>query len=320
MQIAQSILREELVVFEKKFREAVKSQAPLLDRIMRFIVNRKGKQLRPMFVFLSARLCGSVNESTYRAASLVEILHTATLVHDDVVDESLERRGFFSTYALWKNKVSVLVGDYLLAKGLLLSLDHDDFRILQLLSGAVRKMSEGELLQIEKARSLNLDESVYFEIIRNKTASLLASSCAAGAYSTSGNEQLSEKLSRFGEAVGVAFQIKDDLFDYGNEKTGKPTGNDLKEKKLTLPLIHTLNTVDKPLRRELIYIIKNQNRNPEKIKYVLAKVAEAGGIRYATEKMNQFRDEALAILYEFEDSEVRKGLEELVRFTTDRKY
>ncbi len=262
MQIAQSILREELVVFEKKFREAVKSQAPLLDRIMRFIVNRKGKQLRPMFVFLSARLCGPINESTYRAASLVEILHTATLVHDDVVDESLERRGFFSTYALWKNKVSVLVGDYLLAKGLLLSLDHDDFRILQLLSGAVRKMSEGELLQIEKARSLNLDESVYFEIIRNKTASLLASACAAGAYSSSGNEQLSDKLSRFGEAVGVAFQIKDDLFDYGDEQTGKPSGNDLKERKLTLPLIYTLNTVEKSLRRELIYIIKNQNRNP----------------------------------------------------------
>ncbi|HVU85124.1 MAG TPA: polyprenyl synthetase family protein [Puia sp.] len=320
MQIAQSILRGELVVFEKKFREAVKSQAPLLDRIMRFIVNRKGKQLRPMFVLLSARLCGTINESTYRAASLVEILHTATLVHDDVVDESLERRGFFSTYALWKNKVSVLVGDYLLAKGLLLSLDHDDFRILQLLSGAVRKMSEGELLQIEKARSLNLDESVYFEIIRNKTASLLASACAAGAFSSSGDEQLSEKLGRFGEAVGIAFQIKDDLFDYGNEQTGKPSGNDLKEKKLTLPLIYTLNTVDRPLRRELIYIIKNQNRNPEKIKYVLGKVVEAGGIRYATEKMNRYRDDALAILYEFNDSEVRKGLEELVRFTTDRKY
>jgi octaprenyl-diphosphate synthase len=320
MQIAQSILREELIVFEKKFREAVKSQAPLLDRIMRFIVNRKGKQLRPMFVFLSARLCGQVNESTYRAASLVELLHTATLVHDDVVDESLERRGFFSTYALWKNKVSVLVGDYLLAKGLLLSLDHDDFRILQLLSGAVRKMSEGELLQIEKARSLNLDEAVYFEIIRNKTASLLASSCAAGAYSSSGNEQLTEKLGRFGEAVGVAFQIKDDLFDYGNEQTGKPSGNDLKEKKLTLPLIYTLNTVDKPLRREIIYIIKNQNRNPEKIKYVIGRVVEAGGIRYAIEKMNQYRDEALSILHEFEDSEVRRGLEELVRFTTDRKY
>ncbi len=320
MQLAQSLLREELIVFEKKFREAVKSQAPLLDRIMRFIVNRKGKQLRPMFVFLSARLCGPVNESTYRAASLVELLHTATLVHDDVVDESLERRGFFSTYALWKNKISVLVGDYLLAKGLLLSLDHSDFRILQLLSSAVRKMSEGELLQIEKARTLNLVESVYFEIIRNKTASLLASSCAAGAFSTSADELVTEKLNRFGEAVGVAFQIKDDLFDYGDEQTGKPSGNDLKEKKLTLPLIYTLNTVSKSLRRELIYIIKNQNREPEKIRYVISQVVAAGGIQYATEKMNQYRDEALSILYEFEDNEVRRALEELVRFTTDRKY
>jgi octaprenyl-diphosphate synthase len=320
MLLAQSLLKEELIVFEKKFREAVKSQTPLLDRIMRFIVNRKGKQLRPMFVFLSARLCGPTNESTYRAASLVELLHTATLVHDDVVDESLERRGFFSTYALWKNKISVLVGDYLLAKGLLLSLDHNDFRILQLLSGAVRKMSEGELLQIEKARTLNLEEQVYFEIIRNKTASLLASSCAAGAFSTSGDEAVTEKLNRFGEAVGVAFQIKDDLFDYGNENTGKPTGNDLKEKKLTLPLIYTLNTVNKTLRKELIYIIKNQNRNAEKIKYVIGQVVKAGGIRYATEKMNAYRDEALRILYEFEDSEVRRALEELVRFTTDRRY
>ncbi len=320
MQLAQSLLREELIVFEKKFREAVKSQTPLLDRIMRFIVNRKGKQLRPMFVFLSARLCGPVNESTYRAASLVELLHTATLVHDDVVDESLERRGFFSTYALWKNKISVLVGDYLLAKGLLLSLDHNDFRILQLLSGAVRKMSEGELLQIEKARTLNLEESVYFEIIRNKTASLLASSCAAGAFSTSGDEAVTEKLNRFGEAVGIAFQIKDDLFDYGNEKTGKPSGNDLKEKKLTLPLIYTLNTVSKSLRRELIYIIRNQNRVPEKIKYVIGQVVAAGGIRYANEKMNHYRDEALRILHEFEKNEVRDALEELVRFTTDRKY
>jgi octaprenyl-diphosphate synthase len=320
MQLAQSLLREELIVFEKKFREAVKSQTPLLDRIMRFIVNRKGKQLRPMFVFLSARLCGPVNESTYRAASLVELLHTATLVHDDVVDESLERRGFFSTYALWKNKISVLVGDYLLAKGLLLSLDHSDFRILQLLSGAVRKMSEGELLQIEKARTLNLEEAVYFEIIRNKTASLLASSCAAGAFSTSGDETVTDKLSRFGEAIGVAFQIKDDLFDYGDEKTGKPSGNDLKEKKLTLPLIYTLNTVNKSLRRELIYIIKNQNRDPEKVRYVIGQVVKAGGIRYATDKMFQYRDAALEILYEFEDNEVRKALEELVRFTTDRQY
>ncbi len=248
------------------------------------------------------------------------LLHTATLVHDDVVDESLERRGFFSTYALWKNKISVLVGDYLLAKGLLLSLDHNDFRILQLLSGAVRKMSEGELLQIEKARTLNLEESVYFEIIRNKTASLLASSCAAGAFSTSGDETVTDKLSRFGEAVGVAFQIKDDLFDYGDEKTGKPSGNDLKEKKLTLPLIYTLNTVNKSLRRELIYIIKNQNRDPEKIRYVIGQVVAAGGIRYANEMMNHYRDEALRILYEFEKNEVRDALEELVRFTTDRKY
>src|SRR5258706_6895560 len=320
MLLAQSLLKEELIVFEKKFREAVKSQAPLLDRIMRFIVNRKGKQLRPMFVFLSAKLCGEINESTYRAASLVELLHTASLVHDDVVDESLERRGFFSTYALWKTKISVLVGDYLLSKGLLLSLDHSDFRILQLLSDAVRKMSEGELLQMEKSRSLNLSEDVYFEIISNKTASLLASSCAAGAFASSNDELLAEKLRQFGEKVGIAFQIKDDLFDYGSEAIGKPTGNDIKDKKLTLPLIYALNTLDKPTRKELIYIIRNHNKDHEKVKYVIRKVTEAGGIEYATQRMNAYRDEALAILHEFEDNDVRKGLEELVRYTTDRKY
>jgi octaprenyl-diphosphate synthase len=320
MLLSQSILREELVIFEKKFKEAVKSQVPLLDRIMRFIVNRKGKQLRPMFVFLSAKLCGEVNETTYRAASLVELLHTATLVHDDVVDESMERRNFFSTYALWKAKISVLVGDYLFAKGLLLSLDSGDFRILQLLSNAVRQMSEGELLQIEKSRSLNLKEEIYFEIIRNKTASLLASSCAAGAYSASKNENLAEKLRVFGECVGIAFQIKDDLFDYGTESVGKPTGNDIKEKKITLPLIYTLNKVEIPLKKELIYIIKNQNKEGKKVRYVIDKVIEYGGIVYATEKMHAFRDQALAILHEFEESEVRNGLEELVRFTTDRRY
>src|SRR5690349_12809006 len=213
MKISQGILRGELPEFEKQFKEAVKSQVPLLDRIMRFIVNRKGKQLRPMFVFLSARLCGPVNESTYRAASLVELLHTATLVHDDVVDDSPERRGFFSVYALWKNKASVLVGDYLLAKGLLLSLDNNDFQILKYLTDAVRQMSEGELLQMEKSRSLNLDEAVYFEIIRNKTASLLASACAAGAWSTSQDNAMAERMKAFGEKVGIAFQIKDDLFD-----------------------------------------------------------------------------------------------------------
>jgi len=320
MKTAQAILREELIVFEGRFKEAVKSQTPLLDRIMQFIVKRKGKQMRPMFVLLSAKLCGPVNDGAYRAASLVELVHTATLVHDDVVDESLERRGFFSTYALWKTKISVLVGDYLLTRGLLLSLDHNDIRVLQLLSHAVRLMSEGELLQIEKSRNLNLSETVYFEIIRSKTASLLAASCAAGAFATSQDELLTEKMRLFGEKVGIAFQIKDDLFDYGTENVGKPTGNDIKEKKLTLPLIYALNKLDKATRRELIYIIKNQNKDHEKVQYVIRKVTEAGGIDYAISRMNAYRDEALAILHEFQDNDVRKGLEELVRYTTDRKY
>jgi octaprenyl-diphosphate synthase len=320
MKLSQAILHDELAAFDKKFREAVKSQTPLLDRIMRFIVNRKGKQLRPMFVLLSAKLCGPVNESTYRTASLVELLHTASLVHDDVVDESPERRGFFSTYALWKSKVSVLVGDYLLAKGMLLSLDNDDYRILQILSKAVKQMSEGELLQMEKSRTLNLREDIYFEIITNKTASLLASACSAGAYSSSQNETIAEKMRLFGEKTGIAFQIKDDLFDYGNEAVGKPTGNDIKEKKLTLPLIYTLNNADKPTRRRIIHIIKNENRNPLKVQEVINTVKEAGGIHYAERKMMQYRDEALAILDEFDNKEVRDGLEELVRFTTDRKF
>ena len=320
MQKSQAILAEELKVFETKFREAVKSNTPLLDRIMRFIVNRKGKQLRPMFVLLSAKLCGTINETTYRAASLVELLHTATLVHDDVVDESLERRGFFSTYALWKTKISVLVGDYLLAKGLLLSLDNNDFQILKILSDAVRLMSEGELLQIEKSRSLNLSEAVYFEIIRNKTASLLASACSAGAYSTSQDPTLTQKLQMFGEKVGIAFQVKDDLFDYGSAAVGKPTGNDIKEKKITLPLIYALNNMDAQSRRECIYIIKNQNRNKEKVQQVVEKVKAAGGIAYAEQRMFEFRDDALAILHEFPDSPTRAGLEELVRYTTDRAY
>jgi octaprenyl-diphosphate synthase len=320
MKIAQSILREELASFEKRFKEAVKSQTPLLDRIMQFIVNRKGKQLRPMFVLLSAKLCGPVNEAAYRAASLVELLHTATLVHDDVVDESLERRGFFSTYALWKTKISVLVGDYLLSKGLSLSLDHGDFRVLQILNSSIQSMVEGELLQLEKSRSLNLSEAVYFEIIRNKTASFLASSCAAGAYAASQDEGKAEQLRQFGEKVGIAFQIKDDLFDYGNEAVGKPTGNDIKEKKLTLPLIYTLNNLDRATRREMIYLIKNHNKDRGKVQQVIRKVTETGGIVYATRQMNIYRDEALAILYQFEDSDARKGLEELVRYTTDRKY
>jgi octaprenyl-diphosphate synthase len=320
MQLPVNLIEEELQIFESKFKEAVNSNVPMLDRIMRYIVKRKGKQLRPMFVFLSAKLCGQVNESTYRAASLVELLHTATLVHDDVVDDAAERRGFFSVYALWKNKISVLVGDYLLAKGLLLSLDNNDFRILQLLSEAVRQMSEGELLQLEKSRTLNMDENVYFEIIKNKTASLLASACAAGAYSACSDEAVTGRLRAFGEKVGIAFQIKDDLFDYAADNVGKPTGNDIKEKKLTLPLIYTLNNIDKSTRRKIIYIVKNENNDREKVDFVLQKVKESGGIDYTIEKMQQYKTDAIQILHSFPDSEIRSGFEQLVHFVTDRKY
>ena len=320
MQLPVNLIEHELKIFEGKFKEAVTSKTPLLDRVMQYVVKRKGKQLRPMFVFLAAKLCGKVNESTYRAASLVELLHTATLVHDDVVDDSLERRGFFSVYALWKNKVSVLVGDYLLAKGLLLSLDNDDFKTLQILSDAVRKMSEGELLQMEKSRSLNLDENVYFEIIKNKTASLLASACAAGAWSTSQNDEIACKMKVFGEKIGIAFQIKDDLFDYAFHDVGKPTGNDIKEKKLTLPLIYTLNTIDKKTRREIIYILKNENNNKAKRNFVMDIVSKSGGIDYTISKMNDYKKEALAVLHSFPPSDIRSGFEDLVNFVTDRKY
>ncbi len=320
MKLPVNLIENELKVFENKFKDAAKSNVSMLDRIMRYVVKRKGKQLRPMFVFLSARLGGDVNESTYRAASLVELLHTATLVHDDVVDDAMERRGFFSVYALWKNKASVLVGDYLLAKGLLLSLDNDDFKILKFLSDAVRQMSEGELLQMEKSRSLNLDEAVYFEIIQNKTASLLASACAAGIWSTTHNEDQAEQLKAFGQKVGIAFQIKDDLFDYSVQNIGKPTGNDIKEKKLTLPLIYTLDHVDKETKRKIIYIIKNENQRKEKVKYILDVVEKTGGIAYTVNKMNEYKKEALQILHLFPESEIRNGFEELVNFVTDRKY
>ena len=320
MKLPPPVIAKELEIFEKVFKESVKSHVSLLDTIMRYIVKRKGKQLRPMFVLLAAKLTGEVNDKTYRAASLVELLHTATLVHDDVVDESYERRGFFSINALWKNKVAVLVGDYLLSKGLLLSLDNDDFEVLKILSHAVKQMSEGELLQIEKARNLNLQEDIYFEIIKNKTASLLASSCAAGAYSSSQDQLAAAKMRQFGEWVGIAFQIKDDLFDYGNEDVGKPTGNDIREKKLTLPLIYTLNHCEPKVKKELIYIIKNENRRKEKVNHVIDIVKKSGGILYSRQKMEEYRDKSLRLLYEFEDSEVRKTLEELVRYTTDRKY
>lgn len=314
------LIKNELDCFESRFKEAVKSQTPLLDRIMRYIVKRKGKQLRPMFVFLSAKLFGPTTEVTYRAASLVEILHTATLVHDDVVDDAAERRGFFSVYALWKSKASVLVGDYLLAKGLILSLEHNDYRILHILSDAVKKMSEGELLQLEKARNLNLNEDIYYQIISNKTASMLASACSAGAWSVNEKETEAEIMREFGEKTGIAFQIKDDLFDYASEDVGKPTGNDIKEKKMTLPLIYTLNNTDSSTKRKIINIVKNNNNDKKKVAWVLDVVKNTGGIDYATQKMNHYKQEALNILNRCPDNEYRQGLKDLVNYVTDRKY
>jgi octaprenyl-diphosphate synthase len=320
MEAAKQVITEELRAFEAHFKDAVKSRVALLDRIMQYIVKRKGKQMRPMFVLLSAKLGGKVNESTYRAASLVELVHTATLVHDDVVDDSMERRGFFSVNALWKNKIAILVGDYLLSKGLLLSLTNRDHRVLEILTEAFKAMSEGELLQFEKSRKLNLKEEVYYEIIKGKTASLLASACAAGASTTFSDPADIEKMNLFGEKVGMAFQIKDDLFDYGTLDVGKPTGNDIKEKKLTLPLIYTLNHCTPDVKRKLIYIVKNENTEKDKVQFVIDTVTQCGGIRYATEKMLAFRDEALEVLYTFPESDVRNALEELVRYTTDRNY
>ncbi|QHS60714.1 polyprenyl synthetase family protein [Chitinophaga agri] len=315
------LISKELQDFESKFSDAVKSHVPLLDRIMHYIVKRKGKQIRPMFVLLSAKLFNNnIEESTYRAAALVELLHTATLVHDDVVDDANERRGFFSINALWKNKIAVLVGDYLLSKGLLLSVNNNEFRSLKILSEAVKEMSEGELLQIEKTRKLNIKEDIYFEIIRRKTASLLASACSAGAWSTTNDDEITEKMRLFGEKVGVAFQIKDDLFDYGTDKIGKPTGIDIREKKMTLPLIYTLEHATPETRRYIINIVKNHNTDKDRVAEVIELVKKSGGIEYTRDKMFQYRDEALAILHSFPENDIRAGLETLVRYTTDRTF
>ncbi len=321
MEAVKQAIRHELEVFEKKFSESVKGSNPLLDRILRFIIKRKGKQMRPMFVFLSAKIAGGkVDENTYRAASLIELLHTATLVHDDVVDNSMIRRNFFSINALWKNKIAVLVGDYLLSKGLLLSLNNDDHRILKITSNAVREMSEGELLQIEKARKLDIKEDIYFEIIRAKTASLLSAACSAGAYSATYNDEEAEKFRLFGEKVGIAFQIKDDLFDYGNDDIGKPTGIDIKEKKMTLPLIYTLQKVDKETKRKIIYIVKNQNTDKEKVNEVINYVKQHGGIEYAAEKMMEYKQAALNILADYPDSISKTAMEELVNYVIERTH
>jgi octaprenyl-diphosphate synthase len=319
MSTSSDHIKSELKAFEELFKNAVKSNVPLLDRILKYVVRTKGKQLRPMFVILSAKLCGEINEKTYRAASLVELLHTATLVHDDVVDEATERRGYFSVYALWKNKASVLVGDYLLAKGLLLSLENKDFKTLHILSDAVSRMSEGELLQLEKSRLLNITEDDYFNIIKNKTASLLASACAAGANSTTDDDQFIEKMKLFGEYTGIAFQIKDDLFDYGTDDVGKPTGNDIKEKKLTLPIIYTLQNADNNKRKQLKYLLKNSNRRKESVNFIIEEVKKSGGIEYTVQKMDEFKTKALEILHSFPPSSTRDSLETLVRYTTERK-
>ena len=320
MELVNKVIGAELALFEKKFTDSVKSTNPLLDRIMRFIIRRKGKQMRPMFVFLSAKIAGSINETTYRAAALIELLHTATLVHDDVVDDSMKRRGFFSINALWKNKIAVLVGDYLLSKGLLLSVDNGDYKILHITSRAVKEMSEGELLQMEKARKLDIDESIYFEIIRAKTASLLSSACAAGAFSAGNDEPEAERFRLFGEKVGIAFQIKDDLFDYGQDNIGKPTGIDIKEKKMTLPLIYTLQHADAATKRKIIYTVKNNSTDKNKVNDVIKQVQQSGGIGYAEKKMMQYKQDALDILHSYPESPARNAMEELVNFVIDRKY
>lgn len=310
----------ELDLFEQKFRNAMRSKVPLLDRITHYIVKRKGKRIRPMFVFLTAKLCGDLNDATYRGASLIELLHTATLVHDDVVDDAYERRGMFSINALWKNKIAVLVGDYLLSRGLLLSIDNEDFELLQIVSNAVKQMSEGELLQIEKARRLDIEESVYYEIIRQKTASLIASACGVGASSAGADKGTIDKMLLFGEKIGMAFQIKDDLFDYGEEKVGKPTRIDIKEKKMTLPLIYALNNASKVDKKKLIHTVKKHNKDKKRVQWLVDHVIESGGIRYANEVMMQYREEAIGLLLTMPENEARHSLEKLIIFTTDREY
>jgi octaprenyl-diphosphate synthase len=311
-------IANEMDEFEKKFRSSMKSRVLLLDKIMSYIVKRKGKQMRPMFVFLTAGASGGISESTYRGASLIELLHTATLVHDDVVDDSQYRRGFFSINALWKNKIAVLVGDYLLSRGLLLSVDNGDYQLLKIVSEAVRKMSEGELLQMEKARLLDISEEVYYQIIEQKTASLIASCCAVGAASSGSENGTVEKMRSFGEKIGMAFQIKDDLFDYGNDKIGKPVGIDIKEKKMTLPLIHALQKSQWLEKRKIINIIKNHSENSRKVAEVIRFVKDKGGLEYAQGVMKKYYDEALDILNEFKDSPYKHSLQQLVQFTIER--
>jgi len=314
-------VEKEMELFEKKFYESMSSKVALLNRITHYIVNRKGKQMRPMFVFLVAKMVseGNVNERTYRGASVIELIHTATLVHDDVVDDSNRRRGFFSINALWKNKIAVLVGDYLLSKGLLLSIDNNDFDLLKIISVAVREMSEGELLQIEKARRLDITEAVYYDIIRQKTATLIAACCSLGAASVKPDSNEIAKMRRFGELIGMAFQIKDDLFDYGTQKIGKPTGIDIKEQKMTLPLIHVLNVISKKEKDWVINSVKNHNKDKTRVREVINFVKEKGGLDYAVNRMKEFQQEALEILEDYPSTPYKESLELMVNYVIERK-
>lgn len=317
----QAPIAIEMELFEQRFKEYMRSQFFLLDKVTTYIVKRKGKQLRPMFVFMAAKLAtnGRVAERTYRGAALIELLHTATLVHDDVVDDANYRRDFFSVNALWKNKIAVLIGDYLLSRGLLLSVDHEDFDLLKIVSNAVKEMSEGELLQIEKSRLLNITESEYFTIIRQKTASLLASCCAVGAASVLPEEPMViANLRKIGEHIGIAFQIKDDLFDYGEDIIGKPVGIDIKEKKLTLPLIYALNNSDSSTRSYMINIVKRYNTHTQKVKDLIQMVRQKGGMEYSTEKMNSHIQSAFALIDELPDNPYRQHFKNLVQYTIDR--
>jgi octaprenyl-diphosphate synthase len=313
-------ISKEMDLFEDKFKDAMRSKTPLIDKITYYIVKRKGKQMRPMFVFLTANISGGITERTYRAASLIEIIHTASLVHDDVVDDAMERRGFFSINALWKNKVAVLVGDFLLAKGLQLSAEYKDYDFLELISESTKAMSEGELLQIEKARKLDIEEDVYFEIIRQKTAALIASCCASGAASAGADKDAIEKMRYLGELIGIAFQIKDDLFDYEATSSiiGKPVGIDIKERKMTLPLIYALNNASRDEKKWMIKVVKRYNENNEKVRELMVKVKALGGIQYTQQKMHEYRDKALKILEDFPASESKTSLINLINYTIER--
>ncbi|MCH2233200.1 MAG: polyprenyl synthetase family protein [Crocinitomicaceae bacterium] len=316
----KSYVAPEMKIFEEKFRESMKSDVALLDKITHYIIKRKGKQMRPMFVFLTAKMLnGKVEENSYIAASLIELLHTATLVHDDVVDDANERRGFFSVNALWKNKIAVLVGDYLLSQGLLLSVGNNQFRLLKIMSRAVKDMSEGELLQLEKARKLDITEEVYFEIIRQKTAALISACCGSGAASVTQDEEVIQNMEKFGTLIGMAFQIKDDIFDYGDdENIGKPTGNDIRERKMTLPLIYALNNSSPEVRKRLIRIVKKHNEEPKMIKEAIKLVIDAGGIKYAHKKMMEYKEEAMKLIAHIPDNPAKQTLQGLVDYTVTR--